>query len=357
MNIKFLTDNETVWNDFVEKSDMGSIFQSYEWNIQQRGDRWFHDLMLLEEKGEINGGAMLYWKKIPFLNRTVSKISYGPIWNNDKNILNVLCEEIIKIGKERKAIFLEFQVYLPEYINEKTVEKYLYVNDIFVSKNFRKQPDRIGTYWIDLEKDGDEIFSHFDKNHTRDIKKGIREGVQIKITDDPNMVDIFYEYYSNLFHYKNLVPLPKYFFAEGLINLLKTNKCKLFYAEYEGIIYNMAVISLFGNPMYVWGASIRSEKKPPMGQLLHWEIIKWLKEKNYKIYDLGGSPGAIPQKEHPNYWVWRFKKGFNGDYVEFLPRYRYILSGSQYWLYEKILPIYRNMLPIVMKRKNEQDDK
>ena len=350
MNIKYQSAGEDGWNDFVEKSDMGSIFQSNEWTIHPKGEGWVHDLMLLEEKGEIIGGAMLYWKKIPFLNKNISKIFYGPIWNSDKNILNTLCEEIIKIGKERKAIFVEFQVHLPEYINEEAVEKNAYVHDIFVSNNFRKLPDRTGTYWIDLEKDEDDIFNHFAKNHRRDIKKGNLEGVQIKIADDPHMVDIFYEYYANLFHSKKLVPSRKDFFIQGLASLLKTNRCKLFYAEYEGTIYNMAVISLFGNPMYVWGASIRSEKKPPMGELLHWEIMKWLKTHNFKVYDLGGSPGAIPEKEHPNYWVWRFKKGFNGDYVEFLPRYRYILSGSQYWLYEKALPLYRNMLSGLLKR-------
>jgi peptidoglycan pentaglycine glycine transferase (the first glycine) len=74
---------------------------------------------------------------------------------------------------------------------------------------------------------------------------------------------------------------------------------------------------------------------------LHWEIIKWLKKNNYNSYDLGGSPGDIPQQDHPNYWVWRFKKGFNGDYIESLCYYEYVFSKSLYWLYEKLIPIYR----------------
>src|SRR3990172_8353895 len=114
MNITFLTDKETVWNDFVEKSEMGSIFQSYEWNIRQKSDKWFHDLMVVEEERQIYGGAMLYWKKLPFIDRTICKIFYGPIWNNDEKTLDMLCEQIIKTAKKRRAIFLEFQIYLPD---------------------------------------------------------------------------------------------------------------------------------------------------------------------------------------------------------------------------------------------------
>jgi len=341
MNIRFLTENEYGWSNFVEHSKMGSIFQSYEWRIQATNQGWFHDVLVVEEKGELMGGAILSWKKVPFLSNKIFKISYGPVWNNDQYVLKILCEETIKIVKERKALCLEFQIYLPEYINEKIVEDYLYVNDILLSNGFNKLPERKETYWINLEEDEDDIFDNLGKNHKRDIKKGIREGVQIKVTNSTEMANTFYEYYSTMCHNKKLVPVPENYFKKGLKDLLKIDKCKLFYAEYEGKIYNMAVISLFGNPMYVFGASISSEKKPPMGQLLHWEIIKWLKKNNYKIYDLGGTPGDVPQKEHSNYWVWRFKKGFNGDYVRFLSNYVVVFSRTQYWLYQKVLPIYR----------------
>ena len=104
----------------------------------------------------------------------------------------------------------------------------------------------------------------------------------------------------------------------------------------------MAVISLFGIPEYIFGSSIRSKGKPHgTGELLHWEIIKWLKEEKYKTYDLGCSPWAIPREGQPNYWVWRFKKGFNGDYVEFSPHYEYIFNKNLYWLFEKSLTVSR----------------
>lgn len=351
MRFYFLTDNSKyTWDDFIEKTDMGTIFHSIEWSIEKARYKWFSEFLMLEEKDNILGGSMVCWKKIPFLCSRI--MTCMPVWNNDKDIFDTMSNEIIKIGQERKAIYLEFQSYLPEYINGIKVEKNFYFNDMLISKGFIKLPQKKATYWINLDRDEDEIFKNFGEHHRRDIRKAVREGVKIKIADNPNLADTFYDYYAKMIHYKklkNVLSLSRDFFLNEFKTLLKNNKCKLFYAEYKGKIYNMAIISLFGNPMFAWGASIRTERQPPMGQLLHWEIIRWLKKKEYKIYDLGGSPGAIPQKGHPNYLVWRFKKKFNGDYVEFFPPFGYIFKKGQYWLFENMLHIYRKYSTIKKK--------
>jgi len=43
-------------------------------------------------------------------------------------------------------------------------------------------------------------------------------------------------------------------------------------------------------------------------------------------YDLGGSPGPVPEKGHPNYTVWCFKHDFGGQFVWTIPYYRCALS-------------------------------
>jgi lipid II:glycine glycyltransferase (peptidoglycan interpeptide bridge formation enzyme) len=341
MDIRLLTNDKDKWNNFVQKCEMGTLFQSYEWSVEMQRRGWAFDILALEDNNTLLGGAAVYWQKVPLLNKVILNIPYGPVWNSDKNIFNVLCEKIVEAGEKRNALFIEFQIYLPAMINGTIIEKYEYIHNILLSKGFRKSPKSLQTYRINLNEAEDDIFGRLAKNHRRDIRKAERENVKVNIGDDPNLVDLFYRYYSDMFNYKNLTPMPKDFFVEGLKDLLRTGKCKIFYAEYEETIYNMAIISLFGTPMYVWGASIKSSNKPPMGQLLHWEIIKWLKKNNYSSYDLGGTPGNIPQQEHPNYWVWRFKKGFNGDYIESLGCYEYVFNKSLYWLYEKIIPIHR----------------
>ena len=67
---------------------------------------------------------------------------------------------------------------------------------------------------------------------------------------------------------------------------------------------------------------------PPTGQVLHFGIMQHLRNDGYAFYDLGGSPGPIPQKGHPNYGVWKFKQEFAGDYVQYLDLFEQVLSPT-----------------------------
>ncbi|MCD4677608.1 MAG: peptidoglycan bridge formation glycyltransferase FemA/FemB family protein, partial [Desulfobacula sp.] len=65
---------------------------------------------------------------------------------------------------------------------------------------------------------------------------------------------------------------------------------------------------------------------PPPGSIAQWAMIKAMKAQGMKIYDMGFCPGHVPLKEHPHYQIWRFKYGFGGDHVEFLPTYGIIMQ-------------------------------
>ena len=51
--------------------------------------------------------------------------------------------------------------------------------------------------------------------------------------------------------------------------------------------------------------------------LLQWEMIKWALESNCNVYDFRGVSGDLDENS-PLYGLYRFKKGFNGDFTEFV---------------------------------------
>ena len=51
-----------------------------------------------------------------------------------------------------------------------------------------------------------------------------------------------------------------------------------------------------------------------------------MKNNGVGIYDMGFCPGPVPVLNHPAYNIWRFKYGFGGDHVEFLPTYGKVLD-------------------------------
>lgn len=54
--------------------------------------------------------------------------------------------------------------------------------------------------------------------------------------------------------------------------------------------------------------------------LLQWEMIRWAIEEKCNIYDFRGVSGDITP-DNPLYGLYRFKKRFNGNFVEFLGEY------------------------------------
>ena len=91
----------------------------------------------------------------------------------------------------------------------------------------------------------------------------------------------------------------------------------------------MALIDALGVPMYWYGSTTAAafEKGvPPTGQVLHYWIMRYFRDLGATYYDLGGSPGPVPEKGHPNYTVWRFKQEFGGTYAYRIPYYRRRLS-------------------------------
>jgi lipid II:glycine glycyltransferase (peptidoglycan interpeptide bridge formation enzyme) len=67
----------------------------------------------------------------------------------------------------------------------------------------------------------------------------------------------------------------------------------------------------------MWVASKRLENDLGAGQLLHWAIIRWLKENGFASYDLGGVP---PSRETlPG--IYFHKESLGGEHIELAGEY------------------------------------
>ena len=82
----------------------------------------------------------------------------------------------------------------------------------------------------------------------------------------------------------------------------------------------------------------------------YYEHIKQSKEHGIKIYDQFGTIGD-PTKENPRYGLHEFKKKFGGNYVEFLGEWDYVTNPFMYFVFKKLVPIYRN----ITKKKSKKE--
>ena len=66
--------------------------------------------------------------------------------------------------------------------------------------------------------------------------------------------------------------------------------------------------------------------------LLQWEMIKQAIERNMDCYDFRGV--CATDATHYNEGLYRFKKGFNADFVEFIDMHK-VYNKFIYFLFEK----------------------
>ena len=75
----------------------------------------------------------------------------------------------------------------------------------------------------------------------------------------------------------------------------------------------------------------------------YFEHIKYCKQKGIKIYDQFGTIGDL-SKENPRLGLHEFKKKFGGDYIEFIGEWDYIINYPMYFIFTKLVPIYRKII-------------
>ena len=78
--------------------------------------------------------------------------------------------------------------------------------------------------------------------------------------------------------------------------------------------------------------------------------IKYYYDKKVKTYDQFGTIGDL-RKENPLLGLHEFKKKFGGNYVEFTGEFDLVLNKPMYFVFTKLVPLYRKLIKNIAKKK------
>ncbi|MCA9379371.1 peptidoglycan bridge formation glycyltransferase FemA/FemB family protein, partial [Candidatus Dojkabacteria bacterium] len=67
---------------------------------------------------------------------------------------------------------------------------------------------------------------------------------------------------------------------------------------------------------------------------LVWEIVEWGKQNGYQYFDLWGTLGENADESDKEYGFHRFKVGFGGEQINYLPAYDMIISPFWYRVFK-----------------------
>lgn len=184
------------------------------------------------------------------------------------------------------------------------------------------QPQR--TITLDITKSEEQVMSGMHSKARYNIRLAGKRGLKITISKNQKFY-IFWQLLQRTSRRDKFYTHAKEYYDK----LLRLSITQLFIAEYQGKIIAANIILFYGDTAYyLHGASDYEHRSLMAPYLLHWETIKYAKERGYKKYDFWG----IDEKKWPG--VTRFKKGFGGREIEYVGSYDCVLEPFWYKLYK-----------------------
>ena len=316
--MRFVTkETENEYTEFLEKHDRCNFQQSLEWGKVKTA--WTKEVVLAEdEDGKIIGSICVLIRKVPIFGNMMYS-SRGPVCDiHDKKVLEQLTECVKELAKKYKAFVFRMEPDIKKDDNEfrKIVEEIGYkVKDD--AKDFKDEIQPRFVFRLDIkDKTEDEILAGFHQKTRYNIRLATKKGVVVKEGSREDLKD-FHKIMVETGSRDGFIIRPLEYF-EKMYDELAPKHMKLLMAYYEDKPISGIIPIMYGNKTwYLYGASSNSHRNLMPNYLLQWEMIKQAIANKHDMYDFRGVSGVVDES-HPQYGLYRFKKGFGAEFTEFI---------------------------------------
>lgn len=119
----------------------------------------------------------------------------------------------------------------------------------------------------------------------------------------------------------------------------------------QEIYLSGSIYLYYGNKAwYLYGASENLLRDTMPNFAMQWSMICDSIDLGCDVYDFRGVSGDL-NPENPLYGLYKFKKGFNGDFVEFIGEFDIVIDNGIYTLYKKAFPKFKKIRNSIMNKK------
>ena len=331
------------FNSFIAQHPKGHVLQTWEWGEIKSRTGWKPWRLLVEQDGVLVAAVSILERKLPFIGSPIFYASRGPVvdWQ-DQALFDAVLTEIKKLAKKRGAIFLKIDPDISA--TAQGLANYLQAvgfRSAETGKGFEGvQPKYV--FRLDISPDEETLLAQMQQKTRYNIRLAQKKGVLIRRGTRDDLPKFYQVLKETTERDRFLVRAYSYF--EDLYDILvPAGLGELFIAEYEGQIVAGTLAFVIGNKAwYIYGASSNSQRNVMPNYLIQWEMIRWAKSLGCTLYDFRGVPGHLTE-ENPLYGLYRFKKGFNGEYTEFIGEWDLVYRPFSYFLWTRLEPLYSNL--------------
>ena len=216
--------------------------------------------------------------------------------------------------------------YIFEEIKNFCIDKKLKYFELRGGKNFLNEVERSAfdyNHFLELSIGEEVLFKNLNSNTKRNLKKAVREGVSVEISNSISALEDFYKMNCVTRKKHGLPPQPEKFFKSLYEHIILKNEGLIALGKYNGASIGSALYLHIGKKaLYKFGASYMEYQNLRANNLIMWEVIKYYADRGYESFSFG-------RTEPENDGLRRFKLGF-GTHEEELHTYRYDFSERDF---------------------------
>ena len=176
---------------------------------------------------------------------------------------------------------------------------------------------------LELVPNENELLSSFRESTKRNIKKALKQGVEVIISNSLQSMKDFHRLNCITRKHHGLPPQPLFFFKKVFEHVISRNLGFVALAYHSKRVIASAIYFIFGDKaIYKYGASDRNFQHLRPNNLVMWEAIKWSAQNGFKSFNLG-------RTEPENDGLLQFKRGW-GTKQQNINYYKYDLANQAY---------------------------
>jgi len=303
-----LVERREEWNALVLQLPRPDFRQSWEWGAFRASDGWGVARAAVVAGDRALAAAQIFMRRIPGLGK-ILYVPRGPLVADGSEATAALTSLVALVRRDVGGVFLRAS---PGVADEDSAA----TSATLERAGFTRLPD-LWSVWntprnvmvLDLTGSERDLLGRMARKRRQHVSTGGRKGIITALAADADALRIFHALHIEHGRRHNY-PVPGLAVLDSLHREFgRADGLAVVTGHVQSELAGMLIGVRFGPTAHtLYLATTAAAQRTPVGDLLHWELIRWAREGGCVELDLGSSCTDVPPTEtHPGYGIYRFK--------------------------------------------------
>lgn len=332
------------WDAFVAAAARPDFLQTWEWGELKALTGWRPHRTVARQGERPVAVCSVLERRLPGLGPLLYA-PRGPIvdWN-DAAAVAAIFEALRELARERRAIALKLDPAVPKASS--ACAQALRANGfrpLETGSGFEGVQPRFVMRLPLGGRSEEDLLAAMTSKTRYNIRLAERRGVLVRSGERADLRP-FYDLLLETARRDRFVVRAFDYFERMWDTCIAPGLARLWLAELDGELLAGTIAFLIGDTAwYLYGASSGRRRDAMPSHAVQWRMIRWALASGCAVYDFRGVSGDL-RPENPLYGLYRFKKGFGAELVEFVGEWDRAWRPAAYWLARRGIPLARRML-------------